>query len=172
MSVAAVVALLDELGAGDIAHPGGDLRSHLIRTHDTLRGWSAPDDVCLAGLIHAAYGTDAFPLALLPLGERPRLRLLVGEAAEAIVYRYCSCSRQVSYARLDEVPWPMTDRFTGEVVLLDRDEASAFAVLTIANERDIVQAGGVDTAGAAAIEDLVRALRPYLQVAIPEVPDE
>jgi hypothetical protein len=167
MTVTAVLALLDELGASDIAHPGGDLRSHLIRTHDTLRAWSAPDDVCLAGLIHAAYGTDGFPQALMPLDERPRLRSLVGEAAEAIVYRYCSCARQVSYARLDEVPWPLTDRFTGDVVLLDRDEASAFAVLTIANERDIVQAGGVDAAVAASIEDLVRALRPHSLVEVP-----
>ena len=172
MSVTAALALLDELGAGDITHPGGDLRSHLVRTHDTLRAWAAPDDVCLAGLIHAAYGTDGFPVPLLALDERPRLRSIVGDAAEAIVYRYCSCSRQVSYARLGEVPWPLTDRFTGEVVLLDADEASAFAVLTVANERDVVQAGGVDAPGAAAVEDLVRALRPYSQVAIPEGPDE
>jgi hypothetical protein len=167
MSVAAALALLDELGAGDIAHPGGDLRSHLIRTHDALRAWSAPDDVCLAGLIHAAYGTDGFPRALMPLDERPRLRSLVGEAAEAIVYRYCSCARQASYARLGEAPWPMTDRFTGDVVLLDRDEASAFAVLTIANERDIVQAGHADAATEAAIGRLVEAMRPYVLLDIP-----
>ena len=171
MSAAAALALLDELGAGAIAHPGGDLRSHLIRTHDTLRAWSAPGDVCLAGLVHAAYGTDGFPLPLLALDERPRLRSVVGPAAEAFAYRYCACSRQASYARLGEVPWRMTDRFTGEVVLLAAEEASAFALLTIANERDVVQAGGVDAAGAASIEGLVRALRPYSQVAIPEAPD-
>jgi hypothetical protein len=169
MSAAAALALLDELGAGDIAHPGGDLRSHLVRTHDTLRAWAAPDDVCLAGLIHAAYGTDGFPLALLPLDDRPRLRSLIGVGAEAIVYRYCSCSRTVSYAQLGQVPWPLTDRFTGDVVLLSEDEAAAFAVLTIANERDIVQAGGVDATGAAAIARLSQALRPYCRV---EVPDE
>src|SRR6266508_1075105 len=95
--------ILDWLGVGDIPHPGGDLRSHLLRTHHQLRAWSVPDDVCLAGLTHAAYGTDGFPHPLLSLEARPRLRSLVGDVAEAIVYTYCSCDRAVTYARLVEV---------------------------------------------------------------------
>lgn len=51
--------ILDQLEIGHIPHPGGDLRSHLGRTYEQLRAWSEPDDVCLAGLTHAAYGTEA-----------------------------------------------------------------------------------------------------------------
>lgn len=154
--------ILDRLGIGHIPHPGGDLRSHLGRTYEQLRAWSAPDDVCLAGLTHAAYGTDGFPQALLPLDERPRLRSLIGDEAEAIVYTYCSCDRSVTYARLGEVPLPLADRFVGDDIVLTTNRAMAFAALTLANELDIVRVADLDPATTASIAWLFAALAPYV----------
>jgi hypothetical protein len=161
----AALDLLDSFDAGAIAHPGGDLRSHLIRTHDQLRSWSAPDDVCLAGLCHAAYGTDGFPRSLLSLDERPRLRAVVGDGAEAIVHTYCSCAREATYARLGERPLRLTDRFAGEVRPLPDDETAAFALITVANELDIVRVGQFDATAMAAITGLIEAMAPYVPTA-------
>jgi hypothetical protein len=61
----AAIELLGRLGAADIPHPGGRLLAHLVRTHDQLAAWDQAPEVCLAGLCHAAYGTDGFPTALL-----------------------------------------------------------------------------------------------------------
>ncbi len=102
--IADAVDMLEELGAGVLPHPGGDLLTHLIRTHDLLREWEAPHDVCLGGLCHAAYGTDGFPTALLALDDRERLRGTIGVSAEEIVYLYGACDRRPTYARLGVRP--------------------------------------------------------------------
>ncbi len=52
------VDALEEWGARSHSHPGGTLLDHLVRTESMLRHWGAPDEVALAGLCHAAYGTD------------------------------------------------------------------------------------------------------------------
>jgi hypothetical protein len=146
-------AFLARLGAGELAHPGGTLLAHLRRTADLLDAWGGDEDVVLAGLCHAAYGTTGFPIALLDIGEREQLRAVVGERAEHLVRIYCACDRQATYPRLGQVPLCLTDRFAGKDVGLDAADASGFAGITMANEVDIVLAGG---ASAAEVATLVR----------------
>jgi hypothetical protein len=129
--------LLVARGAGDLPHPGGTLLEHLERVHATLRGWREPDRVALAGLTHAAYGTDGFPHALLDLTERGLLREVVGEAAEHLVFVYGGCDRGVVYPRLAEAAPAVRNRFTGLEQRLDGPGLSAFADLTAANEIDV-----------------------------------
>jgi hypothetical protein len=157
----AAVDLLRRRGAAEVEHPGGRLLAHLLRTEATLREWDAPEATCLAGLTHAAYGTDGFPVPLLTLDERDLLIDAVGEDAEAEVHRYASCGRDATYARLGEDPLVLTDRFAGTDVELNTAEAGAFAVLTIVNELDLVRQGAFDDATTAAIGRLFRGLAPY-----------
>lgn len=131
----AAIKLLTERGADTLPHPGGTLLAHLRRVHDTLRSWQVPDAVALAGLTHAAYGTDGFPEPLLALTERPVLRVAVGDDAERIVYAYGACDRDAVYPRLDEVNPVFRDRFTG--LDLDDVDLRAFAAITAANEIDV-----------------------------------
>ncbi len=156
--VEGATAFLGELGAGEVPHPGGLLLSHLQRTHDLLRSWGAADAVCLAGLVHAAYGTDGFPTALLPLAERDRLRRVVGDEAEEIVYLYDACDRAATYPLADRTPLPLTDRFSDAVHPLDGDGLRAFALLTIANELDVVRHAALDPATVDGIGSLVERL--------------
>jgi hypothetical protein len=51
---------LFEIKANTKKHKHGSLLEHLIRTYDLLRSKNAPPEVCLAGGLHAAYGTSAF----------------------------------------------------------------------------------------------------------------
>lgn len=137
-------ALLRELGAGTLPHPGGTLLAHLDRVRTRLAVWKARPALQLAGLCHAFYGTDGFPSALLPLDLRPRLQDVIGAEAEAIVYLYASCDRKATYPSLtdpDPDGSPFHDRFTsrphprtpGLRLRLRRD----FAELTAANELDL-----------------------------------
>jgi hypothetical protein len=59
--VEAAQKLLRARGAGGLPHPGGTLLEHLSRVRAQLAAWGAAPAVQLAGLCHAAYGTDGFP---------------------------------------------------------------------------------------------------------------
>jgi hypothetical protein len=160
-AVERALALLRERGAAAIDHPGGTLLAHLVRTHELLSAWDAPQRVRRAGLCHAAYGTDGFPTPLLALDERARLAAAIGADAEQLVYVYCACARAATYARLAETPLRLSDRFTGDTRALGDRDAADFALLTIANELDVVRAGRVGPAVVAAVRELVRALARY-----------
>jgi catechol 2,3-dioxygenase-like lactoylglutathione lyase family enzyme len=126
---------LVSLGAEGIAHPGGTLLAHLRRVADQLADWGATDDVVLAGLCHATYGTDGFATALLPLRRRAELVNVIGAAAEGLVYDYAGCDRDATYPGLGgTAPAHVRDRFTGQWHDID---PSDFLVLTAANELDV-----------------------------------
>jgi hypothetical protein len=137
--VAEIEEFLAAHGAGEIAHPGGTLLAHLRRTHDTLAGWGARTALRLAGLAHAAYGTDGFPNGLIPVGERPVLADLIGTEAEEIVYTYASAARGSTYAAFCRGEEPeFHDRFTGASTWQEPRLVRDFVELTFANELDVL----------------------------------
>ena len=144
--------LLDELGAGEVEHLGGSLLAHLEGTEGILRRWQVDEPVALAGLCHAAYGTDGFPQPLLGLDERDRLAAAVGDAAEAIVYRYAACDRSVTYPQLaNGVGVAFADRFTGASEPVDGAALRQFALVTVANELELARR---DLFGDAVLRDI------------------
>ncbi|MEF2528390.1 MULTISPECIES: DUF6817 domain-containing protein [Streptomyces] len=132
------LALLRGLGAERVAHPGGTLLAHLGRVRDLLGAWGARPDLRLAGLCHAVYGTDGFPVALLPVGRRAEVAGAVGVEAERLAYVYASCDRGVSYPGLG-AEGVIRDRFTGEERRPGGREVRDFAELTAANELDLAR---------------------------------
>jgi hypothetical protein len=84
------IRLLVDLGAATIEHLTGSLLEHLERTGDVLREWGCSEDLALAGLCHAVYGTDGFPVALLPVDRRNQVSEVIGPDSEAIVYFYAA----------------------------------------------------------------------------------
>jgi hypothetical protein len=156
-----VIDMLGSCGAAGVPHPGGDLLSHLIRTEAILGSWGVAADICTAGLGHAFYGTAGFPVSLVPLSSRPTVRSVMGEAPEAIVYRYCSCDRAATYAALDRVPAVFTDRYDASSAVLGADDMHAFAIITIANELDLVRKAAFDVATVLTIDRLFAGLAPY-----------
>ncbi|MET7510438.1 DUF6817 domain-containing protein [Streptomyces albidoflavus] len=136
-AAARATALLRELGAGQLAHPGGSLAAHLQRVHTLLASWNARPALQLAGLCHAFYGTDGFPTALLPLTRRTELATVIGAEAEALVYLYAACDRPATYPRLADPEAPFHDRFTGTATLPARQARRDFTELSAANELDL-----------------------------------
>lgn len=132
-------ALLRTRGAGGIDHPGGTLLAHLVRVASLLAEWGADDDVQLAGLCHAAYGTDGFGVALLGLDERALLVEAIGQSAEALVYLYASCDREQTYPQLPQPVVTFRDRFDGMRRTPPQSAVHAFVEITAANELDVIR---------------------------------
>jgi pimeloyl-ACP methyl ester carboxylesterase len=156
------LALLCDLGAGQVDHPGGKLLDHLRRVHKQVADWGGSRRARLAALCHATYGTDGFPHPLLPLDQRSRLQATVGNEAEALIYRYDACDRARTYAHLGATPLPLTDRFTGDVVALAATDLTDFALLTIANELDVARNAAPTSETRHDIRALVTALAAYV----------
>lgn len=133
-----VKAWLRERGAEHIDHPGGTLYAHLSRVHDRLGALGHDPDVRLAGLAHAAYGTDGFDLTLLAVTDRAALRALVGDRAEALIYRYGACDRSRTWRALP-ASRQVWDRFTGVPLPLEPDQVRPFTDLSIVNELDVAE---------------------------------
>jgi hypothetical protein len=133
-----VRAWLRERGAETIDHPGGTLYAHLGRVHDRLGALGHDPQVQLAGLAHAAYGTDGFDLTLLDVADRDTLRGLAGERAEALIYLYGACDRSRTWQALPETG-QVWDRFTGGARSLAPEQVRPFTDLSIVNELDVAE---------------------------------
>jgi hypothetical protein len=71
-------SLLLVRGADELEHAGGTLYVHLHRVAKRLTSLGASDTLALAGLAHAAYGTDGFPTHLFDWQtERPVLESVI-----------------------------------------------------------------------------------------------
>jgi pimeloyl-ACP methyl ester carboxylesterase len=150
--------LLATRGAGGLAHPGGTLLAHLLRTARRLESWGAAPELIRAGSCHAAYGTAGFAQALFSLAERDLLREQIGDEAEAIVYAYCASERAGGGHEL-------RDRFNGEYWVPPARLREQLAELTAANELDVIEharpcAGDLD-----AIGRLLAGVAPWLSEA-------
>lgn len=129
---------LRERGADAIEHVGGTLSAHLGRVHDRMAAHGLARDACLAGLTHAAYGTDGFEVALVDVAERWRLREVVGERAERLVYLYAGCDRGHTWRAL-ATTGEIRCRFTGTWESPPPAELQAFVDLSIVNELDVTE---------------------------------
>jgi len=133
-----LLAALRAMGAGELEHLNGSLEAHLRGTAALLRQWGAPEPVCVAGLYHAVYGTDAFRPALTSPGMRQRIRALIGNDAEDLVYVYGACDRDRYYPRIGTpAQLQFSDRFTGTDYAITPDQLACLCELILANELEI-----------------------------------
>ncbi len=137
----ATLAFLDAHRAGVTPHLFGDLLTHLLGTEALVRAWGGSELLAMAALGHAAYGTDGFEGHFLSTAERPALAAVIGTEAEALVYFYASCDRDVFYPQLESGIGPselsFRDRFTGDCVTPAPGLVTQFVDLTYANEGEL-----------------------------------
>jgi len=128
--------------AGTMPHLSGTLLEHLLATEQLLRSWGASEDLCLAGLCHATYGTDGFAPCLLPPDDRGPLARVVGTDVEDMVYLYASCDRAFVYPQLAaDGPVAFRDRFRAQTINPTDAQIRDFVDLTLANELDVALSG-------------------------------
>jgi hypothetical protein len=172
-------SLLRRREAASIEHPGGTLADHLERVRERLAGLGAREDLQLAGLGHAVYGTDGFAVALLSVAHREAVRDMLGPEVELIIYRYGAADRKKTWSGL-AATGQVWDRFEGSVETLGPHELRDFVDLSIVNEIDVlahspelarthggrlagVIAGWRPLASPAVLEDADRILAPLLR---------
>src|SRR5687767_10887708 len=135
-----VVRFLEERGVPRVQHVGGTLMPHLLGTCKLLEDWGNPQPLCLAGLVHTAYGTDGFNEQLFdPMTQRQELAAIVGEEAEAITYLYDSCDRKFLYPRVRDGKPRFRNRYTAEEFDPEPNLYRQFLELTFANELEILR---------------------------------
>jgi len=131
-------AFLRDHGAESIEHPGGTLYAHLCRVQQRLVDLGAGQDLQLAGLTHAVYGTDGFARSLLAWSDRDSLQSVVGRTAEALVYLYGACDRTRTWPSLADTA-TVHDRFTGRPERMSVSQLVPFVDLSIVNELDVIE---------------------------------
>lgn len=100
------------LDAHQCPHSGRTLIQHLVGTFDLLRSWKSPVHVCAAGMFHSIYGTNAFKASMLVVEDRDRVRTVIGENAERLVFLFCVAQRPRAFIEcVDDLK--IIDRFTG-----------------------------------------------------------
>ncbi len=134
---AAAVSFLQSIGTQSVDHSSAGLLAHLEATSDLLRRWGNSDDICLAGLCHAVYGTDGFETALLDISQRDEVKAAIGEGAEAFVYFYASCDRKFFYPLIGCRPLRFRDRFTQAEFEPAENMVCACVELLLANDVEI-----------------------------------
>jgi len=139
---AATVSFLKSIGTQNVDHSDDGLLSHLEATSDLLRRWGNSDDICLAGLCHAVYGTDGFETALLDIAQRDEVKAVIGVVAEEFVYFYASCDRQFFYPLIGQTPLRFRDRFRQTEFEPAEDMICACLELLLANDVEIAYREG------------------------------
>jgi hypothetical protein len=132
----AIISFLKELGADKIPHLANRfLLKHLIETYSILAGWRHDSSVELAGLMHSVYGTIAFQRACLKPSERQRVRAVIGERAERLVYLFGAMDRDLFLDNLGSNR--IVSRFgDGEIELSDEETRNMCEIL-FANDLDL-----------------------------------
>lgn len=133
---------LKDLGVGEFAHLNGNLESHLLGTYELLKEWKNPVYICDAGLYHAVYGTQPLKRLGIPHKEyspsdRPKIRAIIGEESEQLVYLYGACDREYLYPQIGSPKAIYRDRFTGRMSELPSKTLTGILEITLANEMEI-----------------------------------
>jgi hypothetical protein len=141
----AVLEFLRQHQTATTPHLFGDLFTHLCGVEDLVRAWGGSDLLALAALGHATYGTHGFEPHLLELGDRAVLAAVIGPEAEAFVYFYASCDRDVFYPQLEAPDTTLADlhfrdRFAGVDLVPSAEQVTNFVDLTFANEVELAAA--------------------------------
>mgnify|MGYP005854538667 CR=1 FL=1 len=94
LGVADILERLKSPGVLEFAHGRGTFYSHLAGTFSILKAWGQPEDICLLGMTHTAYGGDLFQFFLWDsLNDRESLQSLIGNDAEALTYLFGTINR-------------------------------------------------------------------------------
>ncbi|MGB7288228.1 MAG: DUF6817 domain-containing protein [Salaquimonas sp.] len=132
-----VLEFLASIGATKTGHHAGrSLNDHLLATWQLLTEWQADQSVCLAGLCHSVYGTDAFDTACLGPKDRHVVRSHIGKDGEQIAYLFGAMDREAFLA--DPSSLQIFDRFADALLSITMTERTAICDILLANELDLV----------------------------------
>lgn len=96
------LAFLQEYHTDTMDHPGEKkLLHHLRGVSEMLKDWGVPVHVQDAGLFHSVFGTETFLQQAVPDTDRPLVRELIGEEAEALAWVFGNMNRAEFYKQVE-----------------------------------------------------------------------
>jgi len=124
--------------AGDTKHSGRTFYEHLVGTYNLLKRDGAANYVCLAGLFHSIYGTNAFQHSAVLRTERDLVAGLIGKKAEWLAYVFCSCNRPRALVEAVEggAPYHVNHRLGHGVIGLSPTDLADLLEIEVANLMD------------------------------------
>ena len=125
--------LLLELDTDKNPHSGGALLEHLRGTHDLLHVWGNDQAVCIGGLFHSIYGTQAYRTQSASLEDRERIRAVIGERAERLAFLFCVSNRKDFFEGLDKDAAALWNRVHEETIPVTQDELRDLIEMEMAN---------------------------------------
>jgi hypothetical protein len=129
-----VWTLLERSGAALTPHSGRTLLEHLAGTWQLLRDWGNPEAVCLGGLFHSIYGTNAFLRESLSSQRREELQAAIGREAEQLAWLFSSVDRPRAVLEGLKSP-PGGGRMTQPLALSARVDRRTLGSLIVTREQ-------------------------------------
>jgi len=119
----------------DVRHTGRPFVHHLIGVHDILVARGLRPEVCLAGLFHSIYGTNAFTHQTVAIEDRNVVAEMIGAPAERLAYIFCSCDRPRALVAAVKggTPYFVHDRRDDSSIELSRQDLIDLLDIEIAN---------------------------------------
>ena len=125
--------LLLDLDTDKNPHSGGALLDHLRGTHDLLDAWGNDQAVCIGGLFHSIYGTEAYHTRSATLEDRHRIRAVIGERAERLAFLFAVSNRGEFFEALDRDEATLWNRIHEQAIPVVHDELRDLIEMELAN---------------------------------------
>jgi len=81
------LSYLQEITKG-ISHSGKEFYDHCYNVYKILKNLKQPKHVCIAGLYHSIYDTDAFKTNIIV--SREEIKKIIGQKSESLVWLFCN----------------------------------------------------------------------------------
>ncbi|QTD52250.1 DUF6817 domain-containing protein [Sulfidibacter corallicola] len=123
-----------QFNLAEVEHSGSHFLNHLTNTGKILEGWGCPHYLVAAGICHSLYGTQYFELSEGP--DREKVKEILDERAERIVYLFCTMQRTSLYANRDLAPTvqkTVINRFDGVGIPISDEDFRDLVSLDVAN---------------------------------------
>ena len=127
------LGLLLDLDTDRNLHSGGALLEHLRGTHDLLHTWGNEQAVCIGGLFHSIYGTQAYQTQSASLQDRQRIRAVIGERAERLAFLFGVSNRKEFFEALDQDDAALWNRVHEQTAPVTQDELRDLIEMEMAN---------------------------------------
>ena len=166
---------LRRYNAEEYPHATGSFESHLLGTWHILACWRQPTAVTRCGLFHSAYATDVYPRALISPDSRDKLRALIGESAEALVFFFCTLNRRelisdlIRFGTIPSDGMQVSNWTTGEHLIAPARLLGAYVTIELANLAEQSRGIGGGPGGWMAMGSKLAALLPGNAERVPSI---
>lgn len=132
---------LNDIRASGLAHSGGSLASHLLRTYDILKRHNQRPEVCMAGGAHSLLGTNRF--ASVTVSTQPQLdalRSLLGSESMALVDLFSSIDRPgILVQYLNDPTTAILDRYGNRATAQQAQDLIAIECANLSEQKTLAQ---------------------------------